>query len=288
MTTRSERRAALATGGDAGRVRALLREWRAVRHVSQLGLALDVDISQRHLSFIESGRAQPSREMVMRLAAALDLPLRARNELLLAAGFAPLYPERALSSNEMDVVRGALDRLLTHHEPYPAMVLDRWWNLVMRNAPNQRIVSSVADEAAVARESPDGKLNFVRLMFSEAGLRPHVVNWPTAASGLITRVRREAASNPGSPSQTLLEEFAPQAPRPSPGAPHAADDVLSAAIPLELSVRGQKLAFVNLLTTFGTPQDVGVQELRVEMGYPANEETADVLRTWREERRSRQ
>ncbi len=269
-----------ALSGPSHRLRALLREWRAVRRVSQLALALDVGVSQRHLSFIESGRTRPSREMVLRLATALDLPLRARNELLVAAGFAPVYPERALSDSEMAVVRGSLDRLLTHHEPYPAMVLDRWWNIVLRNAANTRIISGLADEGAVARESPDGKLNFVRLMFSPAGLRPHIVNWETAARGLIVRVRREAASNPGSPSQALLEEFGPfvrSAPTIAAAAP---DDTISAVIPIELEVRGARLALVNLLTTFGTPQDVAVQELRVEMGYPANAQTDALLRQW--------
>jgi transcriptional regulator with XRE-family HTH domain len=260
------------------RLGALLREWRARRNLSQLALSLEANVSQRHVSFVESGRAHPSRDMVQRIAQALDLPLRARNELLVAAGFAPAYPERPLDAGDMGVVRGALERILAHHEPYPAMVLDRYWNVVMKNAANARIVSRLVEVDGFARRSPNGKLNFLRMMFAADGMRPHVRNWDIAAPALIARVRREANANPGSPSQALLEEFAPLAPVPAPTALH--DAPLPPAVPLELDVGGAALCLVNMLTTFGTPQDVGVQELRVEMSFPADDASDVLLRQW--------
>jgi transcriptional regulator with XRE-family HTH domain len=277
MTSRLNGDALHVEAGES-RLRALLREWRALRNLSQLGLALEVNVSQRHLSFIESGRARPSREMVLRLAQALDLPLRARNDLLTAAGFAAAYPERSLDANDMGVVRGALDRILKHHEPYPAMVLDRWWNIVMRNAANARIVTHLVNQDILAHRSPDGKLNFLRMMFAADGMRPHVKNWDVAAPALIARVRREANANPGSPSEALLEEFAPLAPVAMKTLME--DQPLPPSVPLEVRVGGEVLRLVNMLTTFGTPQDVGVQELRVEMSFPADHRSEALLREW--------
>jgi transcriptional regulator with XRE-family HTH domain len=271
-------------GAENNRLRELLRDWRARRRVSQLALALEMDVSQRHLSFIEAGRARPSREMVLRIATALDLPLRARNDLLSAAGFAAVFPERPLDSADMGMVRDALDRILTHQEPYPAMVLDRHWNIVMRNAANARVVGRLVDTDAFARRAPGGTLNFLRLMFAEDGVRPHIANWSVVGSGLIARLRREAAANPGSPSEALLEELRPLAPRPP--VPYGDEHPLPTAAPLELNVGGTVLRLVNMLTTFGTPQDVSVQELRIEMAFPADRETDAVLRGWGESLRT--
>jgi transcriptional regulator with XRE-family HTH domain len=263
---------------QGGQLRALLRDWRAHRNLSQLRLALEVNVSQRHLSFIESGRSHPSRDMVLRIADALDLPLRARNELLVAAGFAPAYPERPVDASDMRIVRTALDRILAHHEPYPAMVLDRSWNVVMRNSANARIVAHLVDETALANRSADGKLNFLRMMFAPDGMRPHVANWDVAALALLARVRREARANPASPSEALLAELTQLVPRTR--VPLADDEHLSPAVPLEIAIRGGVLKIVNMLTTFGTPQDVGVQELRVEMAFPADDWSESSLREW--------
>jgi transcriptional regulator with XRE-family HTH domain len=268
-------KAPVTPGSQTAPLRALLREWRGLRHLSQHALALEAKISQRHLSFIESGRAHPSRDMVLRIADRLELPLRARNELLAASGFAPVYPERPLDASDMRMVRDPLDRILKHHEPYPAMVLDRFWNIVVRNRANSRIVDGLVDTASLASRSPDGRLNFVRLMFDADGIRPHVRNWDVAGPALIARVRREANENPSSPSEALLEEFAHLAPAAvrSPDA-----QPLPPAVPLELAVGGSVLRLINMLTTFGTPQDVGVQELRVEMSFPADDCTESLLR----------
>jgi transcriptional regulator with XRE-family HTH domain len=236
---------------ERGRLGVLLREWRGVRHVSQLTLALEAGISQRHLSFIESGRAKPSREMVLHIAAALDMPLRARNDLLGAAGFASFYPERPLDASKMERAREALGRILAHHEPYPAMVLDRSWNIVMRNRAAARIVARCVDETAMAQLSPDGRLNFLRMYFDSNGMRPRVRSWDRTGPSLIARVRREAAAYPGSPSETLLRELLPGA--PAGMIPDDEDLPLEPTVTLEIDIDGVILRLFNTLTTFGTP-----------------------------------
>ena len=267
--------------GERNQLGGLLREWRAVRHASQLTLALDAEISQRHLSFIESGRTAPSRAMVLRLAAALDLPLRARNDLLGAAGYAQVYPERPLGAAEMERVREALGRILAHQEPYPALVLDRAWNIIMRNNAAARILARCVDEAALVRRSPDGRLNFLRVYFDPDGLRRHIRSWDRTGPSLMARLRREAAAYPGSPSEALLRELLPGA--PPAVLPAAGDAALAPTLPLELAIDGGTLRLFNTLTTFGTPQDVTLQELRIEMSFPANDESDALLRRWANE-----
>jgi transcriptional regulator with XRE-family HTH domain len=259
------------------RLGAALRHARSARHVSQFALALDADISQRHLSFIESGRARPSRQMVLRLAEALDLPLRARNELLGAAGFAPVYPERPLEAADLGQAREALVRILAHHEPYPSLVLDRSWNIVMRNAAAGRIIARSIDEATMARCSPDGRLNFLRMYFDPAGMRTHVRSWERTGPILIARLRREASAYPDSPSEALLRELLPHAP---PRRLPDGDATPAPTVPLELELDGAVLRLFNTLTTFGTPQDVTLQELRIEMSFPADGESDVLLRRW--------
>jgi transcriptional regulator with XRE-family HTH domain len=256
----------------------LLSDWRRLRRVSQLTLAMDADISQRHLSFIESGRAQPSREMVLTIMEALDMPLRARNELLGAAGFAAFYPERPLAAAEMDRARETLGRILAHHEPYPAMVLDRSWNILMKNDASSRIISRCVDTAAMEELSRDGKLNFMRTMFHPNGMKPHVHSWARTAPILIGRLRREAAAYPDSPSQSLLRELLPGA--PGTFIPGIDDAPLAPTVALELEIGDEMLRLFNTLTTFGTPQDVTLQELRIEMSYPADNVSEGLLRRW--------
>ena len=256
----------------------LLADWRRLRRISQMTLAMDADISQRHLSFIESGRAQPSREIVLTITEALDIPLRARNELLHAAGFAAFYPERPLQGAEMDRTRETLRRILAHHEPYPAMVLDRSWNILLRNEASKRIISRCLHEVAIEQLSPDRKANFMRMMFHPNGLKPHVLNWARTAPVLLGRLRREAAAYPGSPSQTLLGELLPGA--PSTFIPGIDDAALAPTVVLELEIETEVLRLFNTLTTFGTPQDVTLQELRIEMSYPSDDASDALLRRW--------
>jgi transcriptional regulator with XRE-family HTH domain len=274
-----QRRAAPA--GEHARLRELMREWRSLRNVSQLALALEANVSQRHLSFVESGRSRPSRDVILRIAEALDLPLRARNELLNAAGFAPVYTERSLDATEMRSVRDILGRILAHHEPYPAMVLDRSWNFVMRNAANVRLVARLLGDTDLSQLSLGRPLNFLRLMFAEQGLHRRVKNWERAGPALLARLRREARAFPGSPSEALLAEVAPT---PAPPGGGSYDESLTPTIPLELDVGpGVVLRITNTLTTFGTPQDVSVQELRVEMGFPLDDASDALLRAWANE-----
>jgi transcriptional regulator with XRE-family HTH domain len=255
----------------------LLRQWRSHRGLSQLALALEANVSQRHLSFVESGRAKPSRDMIGRIAGALDLPLRARNDLLVAAGFAPTYAERSLDQAALSSVRAILDRILSHHEPYPAMVLDRAWNFVMRNDANRRVVTAGLAGAPPESVAPGYANNFLRLMFAENGIRRRIRNWSQVCPAMLARVRREARAYPGSPSDVLLAELSRISGDLDKGI--AAPDLLAPTVPLELEVeRGVVLRLTNTLTTFGTPQDVGVQELRIEMAFPVDDVTESYLR----------
>jgi transcriptional regulator with XRE-family HTH domain len=254
----------------------ILSEWRALRRLSQLDLALLTGISQRHISFVESGRAQPSRDMIFKLADGLDLPLRARNDLCLAAGYAPAYPERRLDLAEMKVARQALELILGHHEPYPAIVMDANWNIVMQNAAASRIVAWCVEADAMRQTSPDGVLNFMHLMFSQRGLRPHVLNWPQTRAALLNRLRRESAGSSGSPSEALRRKFD----RDSPAAGSEAtlyDERPDPVLSLELHIGDSRLRLFNTFTTFGTPQDVLLQELRIDMSFPADEATKRFL-----------
>jgi transcriptional regulator with XRE-family HTH domain len=252
-----------------------LSEWRAVRRLSQLDLALLAGISQRHISFVESGRAQPSRDMIFKLAEALDLPLRARNELFLAAGYAPAYPERRLDLSEMKAAREALELILNHHEPYPAIVMDINWNIVMRNEAASRIVNYCVGADALRQLFPDGMINFVELMFAPNGLRPHIVNWTHSRAALLRRLRREAAGNAGSPSETLRRKFDHDTPRASDIS--FLEESIDPILPLELRIGDTRLRLFNTFTTFGTPQDVSLQELRIDMSFPADEVTRRFL-----------
>jgi len=248
----------------------ILSEWRAFRRMSQLDVALAASVSQRHLSFVESGRAQPSREMIFKLAAGLDLPLRARNDLFLAAGYAPAYAERRLDLAEMSSARDALELILLRHEPYPAIVMDARWNIVMQNAGATRIVASCVAADALPRLSSGGALNFMRLMFAADGLRPSIENWPNTRAALLGRLRREVAANPLSPSRDLLREL-----DDGSGATHRVVDErpIDPMLALELRVGEARIRLFSTFATFGTPQDVTLQELRIDMSFPADEPT---------------
>ena len=239
-----------------------------------MDLAISANISQRHLSFVESGRTLPSRDMDIRLCEALDVPLRARNELLVAAGYAALYPERSLDIFEMEGVREALDRIVTHHEPYPAFVVDRRWQVIMSNPSAARLVSACLSQATIQSLSPDSRLNFMRMMFEPTQMRPRIRNWQLVGRRLLGRLRNEARGDPQSPSAALLKELGQQADcNPSPDEDHPE----LPTVPLELLVDGSTLRLFNTITTFGTPQDVGLRELRIEMSFPMDQESRTFL-----------
>jgi transcriptional regulator with XRE-family HTH domain len=255
----------------------ILSEWRSVRQTSQLDLAVATGISQRHISFVESGRAQPSRGMIMKLSAGLDLPLRTRNELLLAAGYAPAYRERSLNLAEMKPMKDALDRILNHHQPYPALVTDAAWNIVMQNAAALRIISRGIKGSSVQQSRTGGTINFMRLMFAANGLRPKILNWNQVSSMLMNRLRREARTYPGSPSEALFREFSADAELSTRAS--MSDEERDPVLPLELQVTGARLRLFTMFTTFGTSQDITLQELRIDLSFPADEPTRRYLMT---------
>jgi transcriptional regulator with XRE-family HTH domain len=253
-----------------------LSGWRGNRRLSQLELSALTGVSQRHISFIESGRARPSRDLIGKLAEGLDLPLRARNDLFLAAGYAALYPERGLEGAAMERAREALSLILAHHEPYPAIVTDASWNIVMQNSATRRIVHRCVDQAALRELTSEGTLNFIRLMFAPNGLRPRILNWPDAREMLLKRLRREANANPNAPAVALLRDVEAKH-RREPRKDVATDDGLEPVHATNLLVNGASVRLFSTFATFGTPQDVTLQELRVDMSFPADEETRKFL-----------
>jgi transcriptional regulator with XRE-family HTH domain len=251
---------------------ALLRRWRAVRRISQLDLALDADISTRHLSYVETGRSQPSREMVLRLAEALRVPLRERNALLLAAGYAPLYRHTALDAPELEAVRGAVGVLMAQLEPYPVLVLDRHWNTLRMNAGAKRILALFP---GCDSGTPH---NGVRLVFDPQGLRPFIENWDVVAARIIRRVQREAADNPSDETlQRFLDELLSYPGVPSRWRMLDADGVPPPFLTINYKWKNTTLRLFSALTTLGTPLDVALQELRIESFFPADEATRTVM-----------
>lgn len=256
----------------------LLRQWRTARKVSQLELALSMGVSQRHLSFLESGRGHPSRRMVLQLTEALDVPLRERNSLLHAAGYSPLFRQRDLASEEMRPVHDALDLMLSYQEPYPAIVVDRDWNMVMSNAAWPRLFSVVGGiDAFWRRTCGNGPRNIMRLTFHPDGLRGFLANWDEVAPLLLRRLQREAATNGSEVIQALLEEIYAE-----PGTPRRwrVPDIvqpLPPVLPLELRSGDLCMRLFTMISTFGTPQDITTDELRVETLFPADDETRTLL-----------
>jgi transcriptional regulator with XRE-family HTH domain len=251
------------------RVGRLLQHWRRVRRMSQLDLAVEAQVTPRHVSFVESGRARPSREMVLALAGALDVPLRERNQLLLAAGYAPLYRETGVEEPAMAQVRGALDQVLRHHEPFPAVVMDRHWDILMANAAATAMFAWLLGRARSERPA-----NVLRLMFDPDGLRPFVANWDQVAEALVQRVHREAIGGvPDPDTAALLQELLAL-----PGVPARwrAPDLTAAPLPvIPVQFRKGRLAvsYFSMVTTVGTPQDVTAEELRLESFFPADQAT---------------
>lgn len=260
----------IAAGHGVG---ALLRDWRGRRRMTQMDLALEAGISTRHLSFVETGRSRPSADMVLHLAERLDVPLRERNELLLAAGFAPRYPARDLDDPALREIRGAVSRVLEAHEPYPAIAVDRYWNLVASNESIGPFLEAVAPELLAP------PVNTIRLALHPSGVAPRIVNLAEYRADLIERLGR-AARLTGDPVLSDLRDEMLGYPGPEP--PPAAD-VPAVAVGLRLAPApnsdAPELAFFSTITTFGTAVDVTVSELAVEAFFPADARTAEYLRT---------
>ena len=252
----------------------LLKHWRAVRGTSQLELASTAATTPRYVSFVETGRAQPSRAMILRLARALDVPLRERNELLLAAGFAPLYRREPLTSPLLGQVERALTAMLAHHEPFPAVVMDRGWNLLRANRGAQRLFGRLFAPDPVPAEA-----NVLRVFIEPGRVRDRVVNWPEVVPALLERATREAVERVlDSTTAALVADLRARAdveevlardrpPLPSP------------IIDVRFDVDGVELAFFSVVSTIGSPVDVTAQELKVESFFPSDLETSE---RWRE------
>jgi len=246
----------------------LLRRWRAVRRLSQLELALDADISTRHLSCVETGRAQPSREIVLRLAETLQVPLRERNALLLAAGYAPVYRHTNLDAPEAEAARRAVELLMVQLEPYPVLVLDRHWNTLTMNAGAKRFLALFP---GCDSGTPH---NGVRLVFDPQGLRPFIENWEVVAARIIRRLHREAADNPADDKlKRFLEELLSYPDVPSRWRMLELDGAPPPFLTINYRWKNLTLRLFSVLTTLGTPLDVGLQELRIESFFPADEAT---------------
>jgi transcriptional regulator with XRE-family HTH domain len=240
----------------------LLQYWRRARNLSQLALAHEANVSPRHVCFLETGRAKPSREMVLHLADALAVPLRERNALLLAAGFAPMFRESALDDREIAPVRLAIEAILKQQEPYPAVVMNRHWDILASNSAATRFLGMLLDG-----RKPEGAGNILRLMFHPEGLRSVVENWESVAQALVRRVHREALaevlSYPGVP---------PRWRTPDLNAP------LIPVLPVSFRRGDQRFHFFSAVTVLGTPQDITLQELRVECFFPLDDATATAAR----------
>lgn len=252
----------------------LLREWRDRRQRTQLDLALDAGISARHLSFVETGRSTPSAEMVLLLAEQLEVPFRERNQMLLAAGHAPSFPERSLEDPEMAPVREALDVILTGHEPNPAVVVDRDWNLVAANSA-MGAISRWVDPALL--EPP---VNVMRVGLSPGGLAAGIVNLGEVHAHFVGRLRRQVAITGDEALAALLEEVSAYPAPPyehDPAAEAAAGNILTPMMRLRVPGAGE-LSFFFSVTTFGTAAEVTASELSIELGFPADAATAEVLR----------
>ena len=247
-----------------------LREWRSRRRLSQMDLALDADISTRHLSFIETGRSRPSPGMIQRLADRLDVPHRARNALLLAAGYAPDYQERPLDSPEMDGVRTVVDHILKGHEPYPAIAVDRHWNMIAANGAIGILIEQIAPELLVP------PVNVIRLALHPDGLAPQIANFSEWRSHILDRLDRQIET---SADPRLAELRAEIAAYPSSYNDNEGGFGNAIAVPLLLDTVAGRIAFVTTVTIFGTPVDVTLSELAIEAFFPADAHSAELLRS---------
>ena len=251
----------------------LLRDWRERRRLSQLELACEADISSRHLSFVETGRSRPSRRLLLRLGEVLELPLRERNRLLLAAGFAPAFAERTLAEPSMAQASAVLQQVLQAHEPNPALVVDGHWNLVLAN----RAASRLLDWVDPALRTPP--INLLRLSLHPRGLAPHIINLGEWRHHLLARLRRLALQQHDPALLALLQELSAWPPLPDESAPTQFESTLpELAMLFRLRTPVGELALLGTLTVFGSPLDVTLSELALEAFYPADAASAERLR----------
>lgn len=246
-----------------------LRDWRQRRRLSQMDLALDADISTRHLSFVETGRSVPSRDLLLHLADQLGVPLRDRNALLLAAGYAPAYGERNLDDPALAAARAAIDLVLKAHEPFPALAVDRHWNLVASNGAIGPFLDGVSPELLAP------PINVLRLSLHPQGLAPRILNLGEWHGHILDRLRQQIAATADA---GLIELHAELSSYPAPEARGAPTDYGGVVVPLRLCTPAGDLSFFGTVTVFGTPVDVTLSELAIEAFFPADEATAKALR----------
>lgn len=256
-----------------------LREWRKFRNLSQLDLALAAEISQRHVSWLETAKSHPSREMVIRLSEALDIPLRNRNRFLVSAGYAPLYTEHGLNEPAMEPIKMVLDRILTHHEPYPAFVLDRFWNIHAQNRAANWLVGSPGKKTDLWQAiGDDGKRNIALLILHPNGIKPLVSNWNDIAQQMITRLKKEALDSGDTAVMARYESFAALANI----SPEVSVDTLLPVLTLKIKTDKAELGFCSVISTLGTAQDITANEIRVEAFYPMDDTTDQYLKLQQE------
>jgi transcriptional regulator with XRE-family HTH domain len=248
----------------------MLRFWRQLNRISQMDLALNVDISSRHLSFVETGKSNPSRNLVLKIAHSLKLPLRHRNAFLIAAGYAPAFEEEPFDGQKMEIVREALQRMLEKHEPYPAFVVDTGYKIIMTNSGYDQIVKFYAGENALKKYG-----NAIRILFSEDGLRHYVKDWPAVEYFLLARLWEEVVSTQHSELIALYKEMSQL---------RSSDDPINFQIDnnlpimnLTLEKNSKRASFFSMITTLGTPLDLTTQELRIELFFPSDEETKQLF-----------
>lgn len=246
---------------------AQLRQWRTRRRLSQMDLALESDISTRHLSFIETGRAKPSAHMIERLATQLEIPYRARNALLLAAGYAPRYAEHALDSPEMEAMRAVVEHVLKGHEPYPALAVDRHWNMIAANAAVAVLTEQIASKLL------DPPVNVLRLALHPEGLAPQIVNLGEWRSHILARLSGQIETSADAELVVLRDEIASY----GGGSNDNGDSAHSIAVPLVLDTIAGQVRFVSTTTIFGTPMDITLSELAIEAFFPADKESSALL-----------
>lgn len=250
----------------------MVRTWREFRRFSQLELSVEAEVSQRHLSFIESGRAAPSREMVLHLAEHLEIPLRDRNVMLLAAGFSPIYGGRSLQDPTLTHAKAALDLLLRAHEPYPALIVDRHWNIVGANRALEPLLAGVDSELLTP------PANALRISLHPRGLAPNIANLGEWRQHLLERLRRQFRICRDAVLDALLKELTSYTSNSSERLSSFNDPFANeVAIPLRLKTPGGVLSFLSTVTVFGTPVEITLSEVTLEAFYPADQETAQAL-----------
>jgi transcriptional regulator with XRE-family HTH domain len=255
----------------------VLREWRQRRRLTQLDLALEAEISAKHLSFLETGRAQPSRDMVLALAEHLEMPLRERNTFLVSAGYAPVYGERPLDDPTLASAREAVDLVLKGHEPYPALAVDRHWNLVAANSAVLRLMT-----APPALMKPP--INVLRLSLHPEGLAPRIRNYAEWKGHVVARLKRQVEQSADPVLATLHDELAKYRKAGEPALPPAKISHAQVVLPMVLEAEGRVLSLFSTTTVFGTPVDITLAELAIESFFPADKATADALRQLAETR----